>query len=328
MNQASFPARLRSAYAMSGHKRAIHRGEVLLVDTPPRRSGEVTGLVGTDSQADMRVRFPSPAPLHPIHSKSAGQKAQREIWPDQSGAVRYRPVISQRIPGRRLGPLRRRRASVQPRVRPSLITEAVLDHATDLPSWSSGGRRVSILYCAMFLSSDDTDTGEARGMNEITATGEPATELERLIAELSESGLLVFVFGSGWVTAHLTGTTRPLFRGPADRRWWHVELGDEAASWIMDVRVDEITGVRFVREPYRSRRSPGGRPCRCSSWGPAGTRCSTATCRVVRRPADAPGEAGGLAGTARALRHPRRIQGRSRHSLGFRCLNRSRPGLS
>ena len=50
----------------------------------------------------------------------------------------------------------------------------------------------------MFLSSDDTDTGEERGMNEITATGEPATELERLIAELSESGLLVFVFGTGW----------------------------------------------------------------------------------------------------------------------------------
>ena len=69
-------------------------------------------------------------------------------------------------------------------------------------------------------------------MNEVTATGEPASELERLIAELSESGLLVFVFGDGWVTAHLTGATTPLFRGPADRRWWHVELGDDAASWI------------------------------------------------------------------------------------------------
>ena len=56
-------------------------------------------------------------------------------------------------------------------------------------------------------------------MNKITATGEPATELERLIAELSESGLLAFVFGVGWWTAHLTGATRPLFRGPADRRW-------------------------------------------------------------------------------------------------------------
>ena len=96
-------------------------------------------------------------------------------------------------------------------------------------------------------------------MNKITATGEPATELERLIAELSESGLLVFVFGTGRVTAHLTGATRPLFRGPADRRWWHVELGDDAASWIMDVRVDEISsGSVSCASPTRSRHSPGG----------------------------------------------------------------------
>jgi hypothetical protein len=54
----------------------------------------------------------------------------------------------------------------------------------------------------------------------------------------------------GWWTAHLTGATAPVFRGPSDRRWWHVALGDGAASWTMDVRVDEITGVRFVREPY------------------------------------------------------------------------------
>ena len=79
---------------------------------------------------------------------------------------------------------------------------------------------------------------------------EPASEVERLIADLSQSGLLIFVFGVGWWTAHLAGTTVPLFRGPADRRWWHVELGDDEAKWTMDVRVDEITGVRFVREPY------------------------------------------------------------------------------
>ena len=30
-------------------------------------------------------------------------------------------------------------------------------------------------------------------MNEVTGISEPASELERLIAELSESGLLVFV---------------------------------------------------------------------------------------------------------------------------------------
>jgi len=86
---------------------------------------------------------------------------------------------------------------------------------------------------------------------------EPASELERLIADLSGSGLLVFVFGDGFTTAHLAGTTTPVFRGPADRRWWHVELGDDAAGWIMDVRVDEVTGVRFVRGPYPFPSFPG-----------------------------------------------------------------------
>ena len=87
-------------------------------------------------------------------------------------------------------------------------------------------------------------------MNTIAEISEPASELERLIAELSGSGLLVFVFGVGWWTAHLTGATTPLFRGPAEKRWWHVVLGDDAASWTMDVRVDQITGVRFMRAPY------------------------------------------------------------------------------
>ena len=80
--------------------------------------------------------------------------------------------------------------------------------------------------------------------------GEPASELERLIADLSASGSLVFVFGDGFTTAHLTGATTPVFGGPADRRWWHVTLGDDAAKWTMDVRVDQITGVKFFREPY------------------------------------------------------------------------------
>ena len=94
-------------------------------------------------------------------------------------------------------------------------------------------------------------------MNKGAGISEPASELERLIAELSESGLLVFVFGVDWWTAHLTGATTPVFRGPAGRRWWHVELGDDAASWTMDVRVDEITGVRFVRGPYPFPSFPG-----------------------------------------------------------------------
>ena len=87
-------------------------------------------------------------------------------------------------------------------------------------------------------------------MNEVTGISEPASELERLIADLSGSGSLVFVFGDSLSTAHLKGVTTPLFRGPADQRWWHVDLGDDSASWTMDVRIDEITGVRFVREPY------------------------------------------------------------------------------
>src|SRR5215467_14568387 len=126
------------------------------------------------------------------------------------------------------------------------------------------------LHGAMFLSSNDTGTGEERGMNKITAPGEPATEPERLIAELSSSGLPVFVFGVGWWTAHLTGATTPLFRGPADRRWWHVELGDDAASWIMDVRVDEITRVRFVREPYPFPSFPGRESLTVQFLGPGG----------------------------------------------------------
>jgi putative heme iron utilization protein len=87
-------------------------------------------------------------------------------------------------------------------------------------------------------------------MSEITGTTQPASELERLIADLSESGPLVFVFGDGLTTAHLAGVTTPQFGGPADRRWWHVELGDDTARWTMSVRVDEVAGVRFVRAPY------------------------------------------------------------------------------
>jgi putative heme iron utilization protein len=109
-------------------------------------------------------------------------------------------------------------------------------------------------------------------MNQAADMSEPASELERLIAELSESGLLVFVFGAGagWCTAHLTGTTTPVFRGPADRRWWHVQLGDDAASWTMDVRVDEITGVRFARAPYPFPSFPGREVVTVQFLGPGG----------------------------------------------------------
>ena len=99
---------------------------------------------------------------------------------------------------------------------------------------------------------------------------EPASELERLITDLSESGLLVFVFGVGWWTAHLTGSTAPVFRGPTGRRWWHVDLGGDAGSWTMDVRVDEITGVRFEREPYPFPSFPGRESLTVRFLGPGG----------------------------------------------------------
>ena len=107
-------------------------------------------------------------------------------------------------------------------------------------------------------------------MDKAADISQPASELERLIADLSGSGLLVFVFGIGWWTAHLTGATTPIFRGPADLRWWHVELGKSTASWIMDVRVDEITGVRFVREPYPFPSFPGREVLTVQFVGPGG----------------------------------------------------------
>ena len=94
-------------------------------------------------------------------------------------------------------------------------------------------------------------------MSTTAEISEPASELERLIADLPGSGLLAFVFGVGWWAAHLKGVTTPLFRGPAERRWWHVELGDDAASFTVDVRVDEITGVQFARGPSLFPSFPG-----------------------------------------------------------------------
>jgi putative heme iron utilization protein len=113
-------------------------------------------------------------------------------------------------------------------------------------------RLIGYRNCAALRSQAATAPARVRSaaMSKIAGISEPESELERLIAELSESGQLIFVFGIGWWTAQLTGAATPVFRGPADRRWWHVVLGDDAASWTMDVRVDEITGIRFVREPY------------------------------------------------------------------------------
>jgi len=144
------------------------------------------------------------------------------------------------------------------------------DQAAAFQAGHLAGRRVSIVRDAVFPSTDGTDPGEEHEMSKVAGASEPASELERLIAELSASGLLVFVFGVGWWTAHLTGATAPLFRGPADRRWWQVKLGDETASWSMDVRVDEITGVRFVCEPYPFPSFPGRESLTVQFLGPGG----------------------------------------------------------
>ena len=106
--------------------------------------------------------------------------------------------------------------------------------------------RVPKLRGAAFTSGDGTGAGEERSDEQDRKHQRAQSELERLIAELSESGQLIFVFGIGWWTAHLTGAATPVFRGPADRRRWHVVLGDDAASGTMDMRVDEITGIRFA----------------------------------------------------------------------------------
>jgi len=87
-------------------------------------------------------------------------------------------------------------------------------------------------------------------MSTTAEISEPASELEGLIAELSGPGLQgIFACGVDCHLAPLTGAATPLFRGPAGRRRWHVELGDDAASRTLDVRVDKVTGVRFLRGP-------------------------------------------------------------------------------
>jgi hypothetical protein len=108
-------------------------------------------------------------------------------------------------------------------------------------------------------------------MSTTAEISEPASELEHLIADLSGSGLQgVFAFGVDCRIAPLAGVTTPVFRGPADRRWWHVVLGDDAASWTMNVRVDEITGVRFARRPSLFPAWPGQEVLMVQFLGPGG----------------------------------------------------------
>ena len=105
-------------------------------------------------------------------------------------------------------------------------------------------------------------------MSATAGISEPASELERLIAELSGPGLQgVFDFG---VDCHLAGVTKPVFHGLAGRRWWHAVLGDDAAIPAMNVRVDEITGVRFERGPSMFPSFPGQEVLGVHFLGPGG----------------------------------------------------------
>jgi len=108
-------------------------------------------------------------------------------------------------------------------------------------------------------------------MSTTAATSEPASELERLIADMSGPGLQgVFAFGVDCHLAHLADVTTPVFRGPADRRWWHFELGDDAVSRTIDVRVGEVTGVRFARGPSLFPAWPGQEVLSVQFLGPGG----------------------------------------------------------
>jgi hypothetical protein len=64
--------------------------------------------------------------------------------------------------------------------------------------------------------------------------------------------------------------TTPVFRGPADRRRWHFELGDDVASRTIDIRVEEVTGVRFARRPSLFPAWPGQEVLSVQVLGPAG----------------------------------------------------------
>lgn len=50
----------------------------------------------------------------------------------------------------------------------------------------------------MLPTTNGTDSGEECEMSATGEISEPASELERLIADLPGSGLVAFVFGVGW----------------------------------------------------------------------------------------------------------------------------------
>ena len=94
-------------------------------------------------------------------------------------------------------------------------------------------------------------------MSKTAKISEPASELEHLMADLSGLGQLVFVLGDDFAVTHLLGAIKPVFSGPADERWWYVEVGNRSRKWTIHVRVDQITGVRFERGSYPFPSFPG-----------------------------------------------------------------------
>lgn len=95
--------------------------------------------------------------------------------------------------------------------------------------------------------------GGSPGLGAALMTGsstesDPQDQLEHMILELAAIGPVVFVFGPGWLTAHLGGSIAPTFAGRGADRRWRVEVGEED-KWVLSVKVSEITGVAFVRGP-------------------------------------------------------------------------------
>ena len=89
----------------------------------------------------------------------------------------------------------------------------------------------------------------------------------------------------------------------------------------MDVRVDEITAVRFVREPYPFPSFPGRESLTVQFAGPGG---DTVLYCYVHELYDGQRMRPEKLEAWRALRErdePRRVEDRSRHPLGRRCLN-------
>lgn len=115
-------------------------------------------------------------------------------------------------------------------------------------------------------------------MTEPPPEGPAPQELERLVLELAAVGPLTFVFGLGWLTAHLGGVTTPTFQGSGHDRRWRVEVGDEG-RWVMSVKLREITSVGFVRGPNPFPKFAGQESLSAHFVGPDGT--STLHCYVA-----------------------------------------------